>query len=138
MARPRRVDQLRAPEAAESACEEQIVHVDAVRTVRASMPTSVEIGRASALFSALGDPTRLRLMTALASHPLCVCDLAAALGTSQSAVSHQLRVLRQQGLVRSARDGRRVYYALDDEHVTALVGQALAHARHAGEADADA
>ncbi len=135
MARPRKEDQLRSPETNESFCEEQIVHVDAVRAVRASMPTVEEIGVTSGLFSTLGDPTRLRMMTALATHPLCVCDLAASLGMSQSAVSHQLRVLRQHGLVRSERDGRRVYYQLDDEHVSTLVSQALAHGRHAHEED---
>jgi len=138
MARPRKADQLRPPDATESICEEQIVHVDAVRTVRGSMPNGSEIGITSGLFTALGDPTRLRLMMALATHPLCVCDLAAALGVTQSAASHQLRVLRQLGLVRPERDGRRVYYALDDEHVATLIEQGLAHARHAGEVDADA
>jgi DNA-binding transcriptional ArsR family regulator len=136
MARPRKVDQLRSPETNHPVCEEQIVHVDAVRAVRASMPTAPEIGATSGLFSALGDPTRLRMMTALATHPLCVCDLAASLGMTQSAVSHQLRVLRQHGLVRAEREGRRVYYRLDDEHVATLVSQALAHGRHAYEEDA--
>lgn len=94
------------------------------------MPSSADIGATSGLFTALGDPTRLRLMTALATHSLCVCDLAATLGLTQSAVSHQLRVLRQHGLVKAERDGRRVYYELDDEHVATLVGQALEHSRH--------
>ena len=138
MPRPRKADQLRPPDAAESTCEEQIVHVDAVRAVRASMPTASEVGVTSGLFTALGDPTRLRLMMALATHPLCVCDLAAALGVTQSAASHQLRVLRRLGLVKPERDGRRVYYALDDDHVATLIGQGLAHARHAGEDDVDA
>lgn len=132
MARPRKADQLRPLDVAESLCEEQIVHVDAVRAVRAAMPNATEIGITSGLFSALGDPTRLRLMSALATHPLCVCDLAASVGLSQSAASHQLRVLREHGLVRPEREGRRVYYRLDDDHVATLVSQALAHGRHAG------
>lgn len=135
MARPSKADQLRPRETIESICEEQIIHVDAVRAVRAAMPTPADIGVTSGLFTALGDPTRLRLMTALATHPLCVCDLAASVGLTQSAVSHQLRVLRQHGLVRSERDGRRVYYQLDDDHVATLVSQALAHGRHTGEVD---
>ncbi len=135
MPRPRKADQLRARESNEAVCQEQIVHVDAVLEVRASMPTASEIGVTSGLFAALGDPTRLRMMTALATHPLCVCDLAASLGMSQSAVSHQLRVLRQHGLVRPERDGRRVYYQLDDDHVTTLVSQALEHGRHSHEGD---
>ncbi len=135
MARPRKADQLRPLEPSDTICEEQIVHVDAVRSVRASMPTSTEISITSGLFAALGDPTRLRLMSALAAHPLCVCDLAAVVGLSQSAASHQLRVLREHGLARPERDGRRVYYRLDDDHVATLVSQALAHGRHAAEDD---
>ncbi len=137
MARPSKAEQLRQRETTDSICEEQIVHVDAVRAVRASLPAASDIGVTSGLFAALGDPTRLRLMAALATHPLCVCDLAATLGMTQSAVSHQLRVLRQHGLVKSQRDGRRVYYDLDDDHVATLVSQALAHGRHAGEGHAD-
>ncbi len=135
MPRPRKADQLRVSESNDTVCEEQIVHVDEVREVRAAMPTVSEIGVTSGLFAALGDPTRLRMMSALATHPLCVCDLAASLRMSQSAVSHQLRVLRQHGLVRSEREGRRVYYQLDDDHVATLVSQALAHGRHTSEAD---
>ena len=111
-------------------CDEQIVHVDAVREARANLPPSNVLAEASALFAALGDPTRLRLVAALAARELCVCDLAAALGMSQSAVSHQVRVLRQLGVVRPRRDGRRVYYALDDEHVSGFYTQALVHVRH--------
>jgi ArsR family transcriptional regulator len=111
-------------------CDEQIVHVDAVRDARANLPPSHVLAEASALFAALGDPTRLRLVAALAARELCVCDLAAALGMSQSAVSHQVRVLRHLGVVRPRRDGRRVYYALDDAHVSGFYSQALDHVRH--------
>ena len=129
MARPRRSDQIRDPEPV-LLCDEQIVHVDAVREARANLPPSNVLAEASALFAALGDPTRLRLVAALAARELCVCDLAAALGMSQSAVSHQIRVLRHLGVVRPRRDGRRVYYALDDEHVSVLYTQALDHVCH--------
>ena len=78
----------------------------------------------------MGDPTRLRLVAALAGRELCVCDLAATVGLSESAVSHQLRLLRARGLVRSRRDGRLVYYALDDDHVAALYAIALEHVAH--------
>lgn len=84
----------------------------------------------SDLFGAVADPTRLRIVAALAARELCVGDLAATLAMSQSAVSHQLRVLRDRGLVRARRDGRLSYYALDDEHVAGLFGQALDHVRH--------
>jgi ArsR family transcriptional regulator len=127
--RPRKIDQIREPEQLDS-CSEQIVHVDAVRRTRASMPEALDIGAMSALFAAIGDPTRLKIVAALSQNELCVCDIAAALGISQSAVSHQLRTLRELGLVRPRRVGRLSYYALDDEHVSTLYSQALDHIRH--------
>jgi ArsR family transcriptional regulator, lead/cadmium/zinc/bismuth-responsive transcriptional repressor len=129
MGRPRKIDQIREPEQLDS-CAEQIVHVDAVRCTRASMPEALDIGAMSALFAAIGDPTRLKIVAALSQNELCVCDIAASLGISQSAISHQLRTLRELGLVRARRDGRLSYYALDDEHVSTLYSQALDHIRH--------
>ena len=82
---------------------------------------------ARALFAALGDPTRLRLLAALQAGPLCTCDLAATLGVTESAVSHQLRGLRALRLVASDRDGRVVYHRLDDDHVAALLDVAAEH-----------
>ena len=84
----------------------------------------------AALFKALGDPTRVRILAALALRELCVCDLCAILDMSQSAVSHQLRLLRTARLVRFRRDGKNVFYSLDDEHVLALFAQGLEHVRH--------
>jgi DNA-binding transcriptional ArsR family regulator len=78
-------------------------------------------------FRALGDPTRVRILDALSHGELCVCDLAAVLKLSQSAVSHQLRLLRGLRLVRPRRDGRMVFYALDDRHIMSLFRQALQH-----------
>ncbi|MDA2916315.1 metalloregulator ArsR/SmtB family transcription factor [Nitrospinae bacterium AH_259_B05_G02_I21] len=82
------------------------------------------------IFRALGDPTRVRILHALAASELCVCDLAAILGMSQSAVSHQLRLLRSLRLVRHRREGRMVYYALDDDHIEKLLAQGLDHVAH--------
>jgi len=82
------------------------------------------------LFKALGDPTRLRLIAALAPSEQCVGDLATALAMSESAVSHQLRTLRQLRLVRARKAGRQVYYALDDEHIAELFQRGLDHVRH--------
>ena len=79
------------------------------------------------MFKALSDPTRLRIITALAQGEVCVHELSEALGMSQSAVSHQLRLLRHQGLVRGRREGRHIYYRLADEHVYDLLKQALDH-----------
>jgi ArsR family transcriptional regulator len=82
------------------------------------------------LFKALGDPTRLRLIAALAAGEQCVGDLATALAMTESAVSHQLRTLRQLRLVCARKAGRQVYYALDDEHIAELFQRGLDHVRH--------
>jgi DNA-binding transcriptional ArsR family regulator len=79
------------------------------------------------LFSILGDPTRLRIVDALAHGELCVCDIAGEVGISESAVSHQLRLMRGMRIVRGRREGRCVYYTLDDHHVLDLFQQGLRH-----------
>ena len=129
MPRPRKSEQLKDPDQLD-VCAEPVVHLAAVQSTRQGLPDAATIADLSALFAAVGDPTRLRIIAALAGRELCVCDLAAALGLSQSAVSHQLRVLRELGLVRPRRAGRLVYYALDDAHVSALYRQGLDHVRH--------
>lgn len=78
-------------------------------------------------FKVLGDPTRVRILDALARSEVAVCDLADMLGVTQSAVSHQLRLLRSMRLVRSRRDGRHIYYAVDDDHIAKLFKQGLEH-----------
>ncbi len=83
------------------------------------------------IFRVLGDPTRVRMLDALSRSELCVGDLAARLGVSESAVSHQLRLLRNTRIVRARRDGRMIFYALDDEHVLALFRQGLRHVQEA-------
>ena len=128
MPRPRKIDQ-RAP-ATDLACDDHVVHVEAVRRARASLPTGQVLGGLADVFAALGDPTRLRIVAALAGGELCVCDLAATVGQTESAVSHHLRLLRTLGLVRPRRNGRLVYYTLDDAHVAILFGQALDHVAH--------
>lgn len=128
MARPRRVDQISSAE--DLACDDRVVHMEAVREARLALPVGATLAGMADVFAALGDPTRLRILAAIASRELCVCDLAATVGQTESAVSHQLRMLRSLGLVRSRRDGRLVYYVLDDDHVAALYGQALDHVGH--------
>jgi ArsR family transcriptional regulator len=78
-------------------------------------------------FSILGDPTRVRIVDVLSEGELCVCDIAAEIGISESAVSHQLRLMRGLRIVRGRRDGRSVYYSLDDQHVLDLFQQGLRH-----------
>ncbi len=86
--------------------------------------------RLAETFRALSDPTRVRIVSLLADVELCVCDLAAALDMSQSAVSHQLRTLRDRRLVRWRREGRHIFYTLDDEHVADLYRRSLQHVTH--------
>jgi DNA-binding transcriptional ArsR family regulator len=109
-------------------CQEPLIHPPAVFAARAAlgaMPPAEEVAR---LFALIADPTRLRLVSALAPGELCVCDLAAATGINRSTVSHQLRTLREGRLVRSRREGRVVFYALADDHVRALLAMGIAHA----------
>lgn len=91
--------------------------------------------RLASLFKALGDPTRLRLVAALDGPERCVHELVDTLEMTQSAISHQLRVLRDLGIVRGRREGRHIYYQLDDEHVRALFTMGLAHVRHVDESE---
>lgn len=112
----------------EVSCEARCVDPDATEAARvaASRP---ELAASAPLFSALGDLTRLRLVTALVEGPLCTCDLASVLGVSDSAVSHQLRLLKDLQLVTSRRDGRIVYHALAGQHVRAFIESVSRHAR---------
>jgi len=110
----------------------EIEHIDPdlVRHAQARLLDAQAAGRLAELFRALADPTRVRIVSALGASELCVCDIAATLDMSQSAISHQLRLLRQLHLVKRRKQGQMVYYALDDEHVSALFGQGLDHVRH--------
>ena len=109
-------------------CTARCVHPDAVDAARARLADrQADLDGARALFAALGDPTRLRLLAALQAGPLCTCDLAATLDVTESAVSHQLRGLRALHLVASRRDGRVVYHRLDDDCVSALLDVAATH-----------
>lgn len=102
-----------------------------VAEARAALPAEPTVDALAGIFKALADPTRLRMLTALRTGELCVCDLAAAVGISESAASHQLRLLRALRIVRPRRDGRRVHYRLDDEHIAGLLAQGLDHAGEA-------
>lgn len=108
-------------------CEEHIVHMDAVETARRQMPDDDIMTAASDFFKAFSDKTRLRILTALVSAELCVCDIATLLGMSQSAISHQLRFLKQARLVKSRKNGKTVYYALCDDHIQTILAQGIAH-----------
>ncbi|MFZ3079083.1 MAG: metalloregulator ArsR/SmtB family transcription factor [Bellilinea sp.] len=113
-----------------AACEETVIHEDEVLAASRTLINRQTAERLAQIFSALSDPTRLRIISALSDHELCVCDLSVVLGMSQSAVSHQLRLLRNLNLVKYRKEGRIVYYALDDEHIRELFGLGLEHTAH--------
>lgn len=108
-------------------CDLVQIDLARVRKIRALLVPGEAVGALAETFRALGDPTRVRILDALSHGELCVCDLAAVLGLSQSAVSHQLRLLRGLRLVRPRRDGRIVFYSLDDQHIMAILRQTLQH-----------
>lgn len=108
-------------------CDLVQIDLTRVRKIRAELVAAEAVVGLAETFSALGDPTRVRILDALSHGELCVCDLAAVLKLSQSAVSHQLRLLRGIRLVRPRRDGRVVFYSLDDQHIMSIFKQTLQH-----------
>lgn len=109
----------------------------ALTDIRAMMPKEEILYELADLFRVFGDTTRIKILCALSLSDLCVADIAALLGMSQPAISHQLRVLRQARLVRVARRGRRAVYGLDDDHVRTIFAQGFDHVRHIAEKGAD-
>lgn len=117
------------------ACAVRVVDPEKVAVVTASMPDAETVTELAQVFGLLSDPGRLRVITALLEGgEMCVCDIAASCGHSESAVSHALRLLRANRVVRVRRAGRMAYYRLDDSHVRMLLNLALAHVGHQEEA----
>ncbi len=112
----------------DAVCGVRALHPERYRAAREAVPPEALVGRASALLKALADPTRMRILLALSAGELCVCDLSHLLSMSDSAVSHQLRVLRDARLVAWRRQGRQVFYRLADDHVRGILEAALEHA----------
>ena len=110
-------------------CEIYYVNEANVRSARQALSTEREIVSLAEAFRTLGDPTRVKILQALSVEELCVCDLAKLLGISESATSHQLRVLRSQKLVRFRKEGKMAFYSLDDAHIDVLMKLALRHVR---------
>lgn len=108
-------------------CKELCVHTDRLSHVNAAMPPVEHIYELAELFSVFGDSTRMRILFALSADELCVCDLSEALGMTVSAISHQLKVLRQAKLVKSRREGKSVFYSLSDGHVQTILRQGMEH-----------
>ncbi|MCP4575329.1 MAG: helix-turn-helix transcriptional regulator [Deltaproteobacteria bacterium] len=113
----------------EGGCLLKMIHLDRVSRARKDAISEKEVGRLALLYKSLADPTRLRIVMALRGGEMCVCDLAALLGLSDSAVSHQIRKLKDLALVKNRRSGQVLYYALDDDHVADLLKVGLAHIR---------
>lgn len=91
------------------------------------MPTDDELIDLSELFKIFGDSTRIKILYSLLVSEMCVCDIATLLGMSQSAISHQLRLLKQAGLVKYRRDGKTIFYSLADDHVSTIINQGMEH-----------
>lgn len=108
-------------------CEETEVHENLLKIVRDTMPEETELYDLAELFKIFGDSTRIRILFVLFEAEVCVCDLAAALNMTQSAISHQLRILKQSRLVKSRREGKSVFYSLADEHVRTIISQGQEH-----------
>lgn len=108
-------------------CQTECIHSQEVASVRAKMASDETLFQLGELFKALGDSTRARILHALSFSELCVCDLAEILGMSSSSVSHQLRVLRGQKIVKYRKDGKNVFYSLSDQHILDLLEIGLEH-----------
>ena len=113
-------------------CDLVQIDLARVRKLRSELVAPTAVQGLADTFSALGDPTRVRILDVLSHGELCVCDLAAVLGLSQSAVSHQLRLLRGIRLVKPRREGRVVFYSLDDQHIISIFRQTLQHVEETG------
>ncbi len=114
----------------EEVCLECHHHLALVNKMRNQMPSQDELERTAELFKVFGDPTRMQILMALLYQEMCVCDISDLLGMSQSAISHQLRLLRSSRLVKNRREGKSIYYSLDDSHVETIIAQGLEHTRH--------
>ena len=110
-------------------CEEKIVHPDRIAQVGELMPAEEELFALADFYKIFGDSTRIRILYVLYETELCVCDIAQLLGMNISAISHQLRVLKQARLVKFRRAGKTVYYSLADDHIHSILAQGMEHIR---------
>lgn len=108
-------------------CDTEEIHEELLKIVNETMPDELELDSLAELFKVFGDPTRIRILFILFETDVCVCDLAKALNMTQSAVSHQLRILKQSRLVKNRRDGKSVFYSLADDHVRTIIAQGREH-----------
>ena len=108
-------------------CDCHEVHPEHVVEIMKRLPDEDELYDLAELFKVFGDSTRIRILSALYGEELCVCDIAEVLNMNQSAISHQLKILKQAKLVKNRREGKQVYYSLDDNHVSTIIAMGLEH-----------
>lgn len=108
-------------------CDAIFIHEDTIKEVQLSILKPKDIEKISKLYKAISDPTRIKILYALKSHELCVCDISVILNMTQSSISHQLKILKDEDLVRSRKDGKTRFYRLADDHVHNLFTQAIEH-----------
>ncbi len=108
-------------------CDITVIHEDVVNSVKEKIPEEEILYDLAELYKVFGDSTRVKILWALGESEMCVCDIAALLNMTQSAISHQLRILKQARLVKNRRVGKVVYYSLDDDHVKEIFSQGLEH-----------
>jgi len=108
-------------------CQCDVIHLDIVNQVKEKMPEEETLYDLADLFKVFGDSTRIKILWALDEAEICVCDIAFLLNMTQSAISHQLRILKQANLVKNRKEGKIVFYSLNDEHVKQIFNQGLIH-----------
>ena len=116
-------------------CDCDMIHSESVKLAMGKMPSEGELFALSELFKVLGDSTRCRIVSALDNGELCVCDLAFMLSMTKSAISHQLKSLKEAKLVKFRREGKNIFYSLDDAHIRAIFETGLLHIKEEGKAE---
>ena len=111
----------------EEICESSEIHEDLLKIVNETLPEETELYDLAELFKVFGDSTRIRILFVLFESEVCVCDLAETLNMTQSAVSHQLRILKQAKLIKNRREGKSIFYSLADGHVRTIISQGIEH-----------
>ena len=111
-------------------CAEKCINEPKVKETIKSLPQQEDILQIADIFKALSDPSRLKIVLALLNQEHCVCDIAVICNQTDSAVSHQLRILRALKIVKNRREGKIIYYSIDDDHVVSLIDMSLTHIRH--------
>ena len=111
-------------------CDCEVIHGDILDLVKKSMPVNEKLFPLFRFFKVMGDETRINILMALDIHEMCVCDLSVLLDMTKSSVSHQLKVLKDAGLVKNRKEGKVVFYSLDDDHVKDIIEIAFGHTQH--------